>query len=548
MFFLKRAFVGLAVLSAFGQVSADFDGPAPMAWRWADRISARPSGSPTIVGDKVYAAVGSRMYCLERESGNQVWRFPAGEPLAANFTTGASIAGNLMIASTDDKAIYAVDMKTGEKVWQYDAPDGVFSRPVVVGGAVVFGLASNRIIALSAQNGQPLWAEPYAPTGGIYDSMTSWQNSVIFLTSDGLLTALDVTTGRPAWRPRQFTSVSPLAGISVYGDNIYVTSGVYLTSLTASAGRVRFETIVPGTLRFNAAVGPEGIVCVTEDGRMHTYTTGGRAAFRNGVDLGSSAAVAPTFVGNLVAIPTSNGALNLIDPFSGEKIWNFTVPPMVKGMKVTVTTGGGGGGTTSGGGRGGGGGGAGVGGGGGGQGTPTEMEIKYVAAAGPVVTEGDTLVVMTDDGSILAFDKNLGVDLTPPDVSMVWPNAGDQVSGRAPMLLVFVVNDAGSGVNYDGIKVTINGNPYVHEVDREGRVLVRILSSSGPNFPLADGRARLTVALGDWMGNNTAANFVLTIDNTLPPLGSPKLPEGTTGGGAGGPIGGGGGRGGIGGG
>jgi hypothetical protein len=170
------------------------------------------------------------------------------------------------------------------------------------------------------------------------------------------------------------------------------------------------------------------------------------------------------------------------------------------------------------------------------------MEVRYVAAAGPVVVEGDTLVVLTDDGSILAFDKNLGVDLTPPDISMAFPNAGDQVSGRAPMVLVFLVNDAGSGVNYDGIKVTINGTPYVHEVDREGRVLVRILSSAGPNFPLADGRARLTVAAGDWMENNTAANFVLTIDNTLPPLGSPKPPEGTTGGatGGGGPVGGGG--------
>jgi outer membrane protein assembly factor BamB len=536
MFFLKRAFVGLAALSAIGQVYADFDGPAPIAWRWADRISVRPSGSPTIIGDHVYAAVGSRLYCLERESGNQVWRFPAGEPLQANFASGATISGNLMIAAADDKAIYAVDVKTGEKVWQYDAPDGVFSRPVVAGNTVVFGLASNQLIALSVQNGQPVWSEPYTPSGGIYDSMTSWQNSVIFLTSDGLLTALDVTTKKPSWRPRQFTSVSPLAGITVYGDNIYVTSGVYLTSLTASAGRMRFETIVPGTLRFNAAAGPEGIVCLTEDGKMHTFTTGGRPAFRNGVDLGSAGAAAPTFTGNLVAIPTANGSLNLIDPFSGQIIWNFTVPPMIKGMKMTVATGGGGGGGRPGGPVGGGA-------GGGAQGGTTEMEVKSVAAAGPVVVEGDTLILLALDGSILAFDKNLGVDLTPPDIMMGWPNAGDQVSGRAPMELVFIVADAGSGVNYgssstlnadyNGVTVTINGNKYVHEVDREGRVRVRIISSAGPNFPLADGRARISVTAADWMGNMAAANFVLTIDNTLPPLGSPKPPATTTGGGAG---------------
>jgi outer membrane protein assembly factor BamB len=542
MSFMKRAFVGLAALAAIGTATADFDGPAPIAWRWADRITARPSGSPTIVGDHVFAAVGSRMYCLERESGNQVWRFPAGEPLQANFTAGAAVAGDLMIAAADDKSIYAVNTKTGEMAWQYIAPDGVFSRPVVVGTAVVFGLASNQILALGLQTGQPIWDAPYAPTGGIYDSMTSWNNSVIFLTSDGMLTALDVTTKRPAWRPRQFTSVSPLAGITVYGDNIFVSSGVYLTSLTASTGRVRFETIVPGTLRFNPAVGPEGIVVVTEDGRMHSFTNLGRPAFRTGIDLGSAAAAGPAFTGDVVAIPTSNGSLNLLDPFSGQVLWNFTVPPMVKGMKVTVTTGGGGGA----------GGGAGLGGAGGsgGQGTTSEMEIRYVTAAGPAVSVGDTLVLLAEDGSILAFDKGLGVDLTPPDVSMVWPNPGDQVSGRAPMELIFLVTDVGSGVrfegdnaNYEGLKVTVNGNPYIHEVDREGRVRVKILTSAGPNFPLADGRARITVAVADWMGNSRAQNFVLTIDNTLPALGSPRLPEtGTTGGGPG--AGGSGGRGG----
>jgi outer membrane protein assembly factor BamB len=538
MFFLKRAFVGLAVLASIGSAYADFDGPAPIAWRWADRVSARPSGSPIVVGDHVFAAVGSRMYCLERSSGNQVWRYPAGEPLQANFVTGAVVSGDLMIAAADDKSVYAVNAKTGEKVWQYVAADSVFTRPVVAGNVVVFGTASNQLIAVNAANGQPVWSEPYRPTGNIYDSMVAWQNSVIFLTSDGLLTALDVTTQKPAWRPRQFQSVNPYAGLTVYGDNLYVTSGVYLTSLTASAGRVRFEQVVPGTLRFNAAAGPEGIVCLTEDGRMHSFTPQGRPAFRTGIDLGSAGAAAPTFSGDLVAIVTANGGLNLYDPFSGQRIWNFTVPPMIKGMKIDVTSGGSAEGGVVGGSSGG----------------TTQMEVKSVQAAGPVVIEGDTLVMLAVDGSILAFDKNLGVDLTPPDVMMAWPNAGDQVSGRAPMELVFIVNDAGSGVNFEDIKVTINGNPYVHELDKENRVRVRIISSAGPNFPLADGRSRITLAATDWMGNATAANFVLTIDNTLPALGSPRAPETTTGGGTGGTTGGGrgglsgGGRGGVGGG
>jgi outer membrane protein assembly factor BamB len=509
------------------------------------------------------------MYCLNRESGNEVWRYPAGEPLQASFTTGAVVSGDLMIAAADDKSVYALNTKTGELAWQYLAPSSVITGPVVAGGSVVLAFANNQLMSVDLRTGQPVWDTPYSPPNGagIYSSVTSWQNSVLFLTSDGNLNSLDATSKTPSFRPRRFSNVGPLSGLTVYGDACYVTSGAYVTSLMASSGRVRWETIVPGVLRYPAAVGPNGVVVVTDDGRMHAFNSSGRPAFRSGIDLNSSAVAAPAFTGSLVAIPTSNGSLNLLNPVSGDVVWNFTLPPMVKGMKVSMPGSGTGGGGAGGAGKGGGaglgggggiGGGAGLGGGGalgggGGQAGTEMMEIKYVTAAGPAVSDGDMLVLLATDGSIVAFDKNLGVDLTPPDVQMAWPNAGDQVSGRPPMELVFIVSDAGSGVNfngtgnplptdYDGINVTINGNRYVAEIDNENRVRVRIISSAGPNFPLNNGRARISVTAADWMGNTTTANFTLTIDNNLPALGSPRAPDTGTGntGGGGGRLGGGG--------
>ncbi len=549
MVLLKRAIVGLASLAALAPVMADFDGPAPIAWRWADRIDQRPSGTPIIRGDRVYAAVGSRMYCLDRETGNQIWRYPSGEPLAANFTTGAVLAGNVLVAAADDKAIYGVNVTTGEMAWQYVAPTTVYARPVLAGNTVVFGLSSNQLMAIDSQTGNAAWPEPYTPTGTIYDSMAAWQNVVFFFTSDGNLNALDASTKRPAWRPRLFTSVSPFSAVTVYGDVAYVTSGSYVTSLSASTGRIRWEQIVPGVLRNKAAASGEGVVVTTDDGRMHTFSTGGRPAFRTGIDLGSSAIASPAFVGKLIAIPTANGSLNLLDPFSGQVVWNFTVPPMIRGTKIAVPGTGGTGGGPGGAGIGGAGGGNAPGGGGGAQGgATTTMEIKSVMAAGPVTYEGDTLVMLAVDGSILSFDERFGVDLTAPEVTMGFPNAGDQVSGRAPMELVFIVRDDGSGVNYDSVKVTINGQEYIHEVDREGRLRIRILQG-GNNRPLANGRAQIIVSAADWMSNTNAAKFVLTIDNTLPALGFPTAPEtGNTGNtglsGGGGGLSGGGGRGG----
>ncbi|HXH61661.1 MAG TPA: PQQ-binding-like beta-propeller repeat protein [Fimbriimonadaceae bacterium] len=500
---MKRAIVGLAALAAFGAATADFDGPAPIAWRWADNITQRPNGAPVLLGDHVYTAVGSRMYCLDRTTGNLVWRYPIGEPLNANFNTGAVVADGIMVAAADDKSVYGVDVKTGEKVWHYIAANHVFAQPVVAGNFVVLATSDNQLMALNLKSGTEAWSQPYVPSAGIFQSLVSWQDNVMFLTSDGLLNSLDVTTQRPAWRPQRFTNIGPLSRLAVVNDLLYVTSGSYLTALSASTGRLRWEKIVPGELRFSAASNGDSVVCVTDSGRMFIFDRSGRPVTRTGVNLGSTPVASPSFAGKLVTIPTSNGAISLIDPQSGDIVWSFIVPPMIRGMTLKGTsTGVTGSGLTA---------------------TTTEedIEVKSVPAAGPTVSEGDTLLVMAQDGSILAFDKHLGVDKTPPVISMLWPNPGDQVSGRPPMEMVFKVTDDGSGVDIDSVQITINGEPYIPEIDRNGLYRVRVVSSGRTNQPLRDGRTSVIVSAKDWMGNSTAKSFVLTVDNNLPALGSP---------------------------
>ena len=528
MGFMNRTMFGIAALALASTAWADFDGPAPMAWRWADRIERRPAGAPIMQGDSIYAALGSRMYCLNRENGNLVWRFPVGVPLAADFTTGSVVVGEIMIAAADDGAIYGVDKRSGEMVWMYMADDKVFSMPIVAGDSLVFATANNDLIAINAATGEPVWDEPYHMSAGIYSSLASWENYVFFMTSDRMLNSLNVITKRQAWRPQEFGSLSPLSEMTVFGDTIYVTSGNYVSALHVGTGRSRWSRILPGNLVFAPAASPDGVACLTDDGHLYFLDTRGQLVSRTGVDLRSVPAAGPSFVGSYVIVPTANGMLNLIDPFTGEMKWNFLVPPMIKGMKVRTgggNSGGGGGGTP------------GLGGGGGTQ-DANEMVIKYVSAAAPAVVQGDTLILLAKDGSICAFDKNLGVDLTPPTARMVWPNAGDQVSGRAPMELVFIVEDEGSGINYDyvddfgldnrenlnSLNLTINGQESVPTIDKAGRIRIQFIRG-GRNKPLPNGRAEIVLTISDGMGNTSTTHFVLTIDNTLPALGGPRLPD-----------------------
>jgi uncharacterized membrane protein YgcG len=137
---------------------------------------------------------------------------------------------------------------------------------------------------------------------------------------------------------------------------------------------------------------------------------------------------------------------------------------------------------------------------------------------------GTELLVPAKDGSILSFDRNLGVDLTPPRVSMLFPNPGDQVSGQPPLYLHFKLEDEASGLNEKTLKITVDGRNLKYEKLRDGTYVVKF-STSGENRVLPDGRHVFAVIGSDWLGNEVRQEYTLTIDNSIPPI---KLPGATT--------------------
>ena len=160
---------------------------------------------------------------------------------------------------------------------------------------------------------------------------------------------------------------------------------------------------------------------------------------------------------------------------------------------------------------------------GGGAGNQNQAKPTTVSASAPALLSGTTLLVPSKDGTLLAFDTTLGVDLTAPKVSMRFPNPGDQVSPKAPLQLWFRIEDEASGVRDDSLVIDIDGVKMDAKLDRSGLAVVRF-SVGGKNRLLSDGRKLITVTVSDWLGNVRKSTFYLTIDNTLNPV---KLPGAT---------------------
>jgi outer membrane protein assembly factor BamB len=541
---LRSITIGLGALALAGFASAQFTGPAPLAWRWIQSTTVAPSSSPLVVGSTVYQSEGGRIFSIDRDSGNLNWRYPALDPIDGNFRSAPVEKDGVLYAVGDNKLVYAFDAKTGETKWTQVLLSGALGAPVLVGKYLMISQSDNSIVALKIEDGSMAWGDS-APTykvfEGIAGPMVASGRDVVFANGRNQLISLNVDRRELDWH-LNFEELPPNATPTLADGSLYVNSGPFLISVNPSNGRARAPINTQLNLAYSPVSNGECVFIVSQDGKAMAYDPGSKRPLTTSpIDLGSLPIARPTPVGQKFIVLTSNGGVNLIDPKKTTPEWSFIIRPLAD---VTENT------NTSPGGRG-------RGGFGGNQTSNTPKKITSVQGAAPAVLSGQTLLVPAKDGSLLAFDKDLGVDLTPPKITMLFPNPGDQVSGQPPLILAFKITDESSGLKTDTLAVTINGQPVNCFLDKDGTVLVRFvltgvtapkngkyvsLSSDAwlGNRQLLDGRKEIAITAADWMGNEITKVFSFTIDNTLRPIVLPGQETNTTNSGGGNGKGGGG--------
>lgn len=528
--------VGLAALTLACSVPAQFDGPAPLSWRWTGTSSVTPSGTPVIDGNSVYVAVGSRIYALDKDSGNQKWKWPNVEPIDGSFRTGQILVDGLVIAASDNKSVFAVDTATGDRKWQYVSPVAILGTPVSLGNKLL-GLATsdNTLMVINSETGDPVWKSGLKVYDGLTGRIAAYQGNLLYLTQTNNLVSVDGLTAKQNWS-RQFSGFSADSRPVVFGDTILLNSGSFVVALSAGRGNFLWSGDAGGAVIYPVAAAPGVVAAATREGTVSFFDlSSGRKLYRNVIDLGSQPISAPSAVGKSFIFPTANGALNMIEPRTGALQWVYTIKPLNRiaanpgsdaganpGGEGLGSPGGAAGGRTGGGGAGGRFGGGGRTGGGqtGNQNQQAPQKVISIPAAGPGVLSDNTFLVLARDGSLLAFDRASGVDLTPPAVSMTFPTPGMQVSSL-DLEIFFQIDDEASGLKVSSLVVAADGKTLEGKLNREGVFSARF-SSLSKNGTLSNGRHVFTVTCSDWMGNTVVQQFSLEIDNALPRIAAPK--------------------------
>ncbi len=145
------------------------------------------------------------------------WAFSLGGEKQRGQETQPLIYDGVMYITGSYSRMYAIDVKTGKELWQYDArlPEGILPccdvinrGAAIYGDKVVFGTLDARIVALDAKTGDVVWRDKIAnyKEGYSYTAAPLIVNGLVITGNSGgefgivgTVQARDVNTGDMVW-------------------------------------------------------------------------------------------------------------------------------------------------------------------------------------------------------------------------------------------------------------------------------------------------------------------------------------------------------------
>jgi outer membrane protein assembly factor BamB len=163
---LFLACAGIAATSVSRPLQAD---GIRLVWAFEPKDRGAIISSPVVNEDRVYVAAiqGSGfstcgvVYCLNQESGEEIWRFDDDGAMQQMFSSPYLADGRLYIGEglheNRDCKLYCLDAASGRKLWQFAIASHIESSPCVVGGRVYVGGGEDGIYCLDASTGAEHW-------------------------------------------------------------------------------------------------------------------------------------------------------------------------------------------------------------------------------------------------------------------------------------------------------------------------------------------------------------------------------------------------------
>ncbi len=230
------------------------DGRELWTWSGPNRIDGRA----VVTDDAVYFVDGRvDLVALNRADGTLRWRFAlhdealAGKPVPDNPTFNRRTAIPLVLddvvyCGSSDGGLYAIGVRSGLKLWRYEAKSSIFSGVRAVGAnGLAFGCMDGRVVTIDRQTRAE--TAHYQTAGGVVTTPLFVNDRLIVGSRDYTLYGFNTADASVAWKFSYWFSWVESTPQLVDGM-IYLGASDFrrVTALDPATGQTRWSTDVGG--------------------------------------------------------------------------------------------------------------------------------------------------------------------------------------------------------------------------------------------------------------------------------------------------------------
>lgn len=214
---------------------------------------------------------------LSVADGSELWRTRVGTEVGSAPTTGG---GKVFVQTIDDR-ISALDAATGAVAWTYDSQMPLLtlrgtSAPVFDQGILYSGFANGKVVALRAENGEPMWEQRVMLPEGrseldrIVDVDARIEldgGSMYAFAYQGRVTAISRREGRPMWEQELSGYLDMAQG---YGQLYVVDADDTVSAIDKASGEVNWQQSAFARRKLTAPLAFSNyLVAGDEEGYLH---------------------------------------------------------------------------------------------------------------------------------------------------------------------------------------------------------------------------------------------------------------------------------------
>ncbi|MHB0913444.1 MAG: outer membrane protein assembly factor BamB family protein [Armatimonadota bacterium] len=446
--------------------------PLRLSWKFLTDVTEENQSAPAVADGTVYFCSAGRLYAADAATGALKWKYPQGQALSATIRTSPLVGGDLIYFGAGDSHLYAVT-RDGQQGWTFAAKGSISSSPVLADGVLYFGSADDHLYALDARTGAPKWPGGFRTKDDVSSSPAVAGGIVYFVGDESTLYAALTTTGQIKWAEPVGTPNRASSPLLADGA-VFLASRGALQAFHALSGQQRWSLPVPSEITSVPAVANGVLYFGCKNGNVYAVSTSGKAVWNRPVELGAPVYGSPIVAGDTVILGANKGQVVAIDAKTGGVKWKYIAMP------ASLVSG----------------------------------KLEYVnIAASPTVAGG--LYVLSDDGTLFALTAD-APDSTPPQASTLVPARDSVTSGSPPLKLIAVIEDSGSGIDWDHITMLLDGKSVERSLIPERGIVWYKTPTVQPVSPLADGRHTVRLSVADLSGNRTEIAWSFTVDSKMP--------------------------------